>query len=513
MSLSSRLKGAPLQQPQLVGDRVEWGQWTPDAPPEMASLTVCRNVIPDGQNSYRPFRALSPATNALGAKCLGGAVAFDVLGVQYIYAGTGEGKLYEAAGATFADCSKSGGYDSDTVNWEFCTFGNQVIATNFLDPVQVINIGGGGGGDFADLFTSTLKPRCKHIATVGDFVVMGHTIDATDSEQSARIWWTAFNDATDADPSPSTQCDYQQLPEGGAVQRIVGGDRYGLVIQDSMTRAIQYVGAPLVFQITPIDFNRGTQLPNSVVKYGNAAYWWGDDGFMASTGQKVDAIGDARLDKYVRGIINPEKANAVTACVNRAAKTIMWGFPLTAGGLDLATRVISLHVPTMRWSETELSIERLMEYRQIGYTLEDLDAISTDIDAWPDEVWDSPKWIGSRFSMGGFGTDHKLGSFSDWTLQATLTTGDLALGGIGAAEIREVWHLSDAAMDAKTAINSRRNLGADYTEGAYTAATDMGMCPVRGSGRFLAISGQIDAGVEWTFWDGFSWRGARSGER
>lgn len=512
MRISEALASAPLQSSQLEIQRMEWGEWTPDASGDVAPLVTCSGVVPTTSGGYKPFRQLAPTSNALDSKCVGAMAAIGADGTQYVYAGTAT-KLYEGVSTTFTDQSVAGGYSSDTTNWEFATFGNTVIATNFLDPVQQLAIGGGGSAAFENMITSTLKPRAKHIATVRDFIVLGHTVDSTDGEQGARVWWSAFNNQQDFDPSPSTQSDYQQIPDGGNVRRLIGGEAYGLIIQDASVRRMQYVGPDLIFEIMPIDTRRGTQHPNSVVKVGNITYWWSDDGFLACDGQSIDSIGVGKVDRTVKQTINPDKPDAFTACAGRGDKTVIWGMPVP-GGSDptIAQRLFIFHIPTGKWSTVETSVERLLDYRQIGMTLEDLDVYG-NIDAWTDESFDSTKWVGTRFTYGAFGTSHTMGEFSGRTVAATLVTGDRALGGIGAAGVREVWNIIDSPSSSRAQVLARTDLGATLVSGAESAVVGPGICNARGVGRFVRIRGFVGAGANWSSWAGFQLRGSREGDR
>lgn len=513
MNLSRRLASAPLQASQIEIGRMEWGEWMPDATATVAPLLTCQNVVPTTTGGYKPFRKLSAQTNALDAACLGAMSAISKAGTQYIYAGTTT-KLHEAVGATFADQSKGGGYSVNTTNWEFTTFGDHIIATNGIDAVQSMVIGAGASSAFADMITSTLTPKAKHVATVRDFVVLGHTTDATDGEQGARVWWSAFNDQTDFDPAAATQCDYQQLPDGGNVRRIVGGEAYGLIIQDSAVRRMQYVAPPLVFEIMPIDERRGTQHPNSVVRAGGITYWWSDDGFLACDGQRIEPIGVGKVDKTVKSLINPDKPDVFTACVGRGDKTVVWAMPVQGGSTTVAQRLFIFHTPTGRWSTVLADVERLVDYRQIGYTLDGLDALGTNIDTWALDNFDSPRWVGTRYTYGAFGTDHKLGEFSGDTLAATFVTGDRQLNGIGAAGIREVWPLMDAPTSGRAQVQYHNTLGSAVMSGTEkTIVAGVGLCDARGVGRFVRIRGFAGATANWTFWEGISLRGSREGDR
>src|SRR5690606_4266544 len=164
--------------------------------------------------------------------------------------------------------------------WEFTQFGNRVIATNYADAVQYIEIGTGTSNDFADLITSTDKPKAKRIATVRDFVVLGFVNDEAGVTPN-RLRWSAINNSADFDEDQTTLSDKQDLPEGGAVQKILGGPEYGIVFQESVIRRMSFVGTPLIFDFSGIiDPSRGTHVPNSVISNVRQHYFWTEEGIF-----------------------------------------------------------------------------------------------------------------------------------------------------------------------------------------------------------------------------------------
>lgn len=239
---------------------IPFAEWTPDLPDlENPGATVATNVIPDFK-SYRPVPDINAYGTALDTICRGAVSVGNNAGTTYTYAGD-TAKLYEVRAAT-TDRSKSGGYSTgDDELWRFAHWGGTVIATNFTNPVQSI---AHGGSAFADLITSTLKPKARHVAVIGDFVVLGNTTDAVDGAKPARVWWSGINDSADFQPSAATQSDNQGLDEtGGWVQAIVSGADYGVVFQERAIHRMSYAGSPLVFQFDKVESSRGLLAPDA----------------------------------------------------------------------------------------------------------------------------------------------------------------------------------------------------------------------------------------------------------
>jgi len=358
--------------PQLV--TVDFGPWLPDLPTYAnPGVTVAKNVIP-GEASYRPVLALGAATAALTARCRGATAARDSSGNNYNYAGDAT-KLYEVAAAGVTDKSSATYTTASDDVWEFALFGSLLLATNYADAVQEITVG--EAGNFANLITSTLKPTARHIATVRNFVVLGNTNDGTDGAVPHRVWWSGFNDATDFDPDATTQCDYEDRPDAGWVQRIVGGAEYALVFQQRAITRMAYAGPPTIFQFDDIDRKRGTPIPNSVIGHGRFVYFISEEGFFVTDGTQSYPIGVGQVDRTFWNQFDIGNAHLVSAAIDPVNKIVAWAFP-GAGAAGAANKVYFYNWDRRRWSEADIDLEILANTTSEAYTLEGLDAVALD---------------------------------------------------------------------------------------------------------------------------------------
>ena len=147
---------------------IPFGEYLPDLPAlGNPGATVAKNVIPH-LAGYKPLSSLVTFSGALTARCQGAFSAIDTAGVTNVYAGDAT-SLYRLTDVTWTDASQSGAYTvSSDQAWNFVRWNNDVLAANVTDPVQKITM---GGTTFGDLFTSTLKPKARHMAVVRDFLV------------------------------------------------------------------------------------------------------------------------------------------------------------------------------------------------------------------------------------------------------------------------------------------------------------------------------------------------------
>ncbi|HZC81908.1 MAG TPA: hypothetical protein VE222_09375, partial [Nitrospiraceae bacterium] len=189
-------------------------EWTPDLPNLGGGEVTALNVIP-WQGSYKSFPSMAIYSNALTARCQGAYFMRDSAANVYNFAGDAT-KLYKLGTATYADASGATYATAIDDWWEFTTWGQTVIATNYADVPQVITL---GGGTFSALGGS--PPKARHIAVIKDFVVLGNVTDGTAAPN--RVKWSALNDSTDWTISTSTQSDEQDIQgDGGWVQKIIG---------------------------------------------------------------------------------------------------------------------------------------------------------------------------------------------------------------------------------------------------------------------------------------------------
>jgi hypothetical protein len=132
-------------------------------------------------------------------------------------------------------------------------------------------------------------PKFEALAVVNNFVV-GTKADgvvnklAWSGENNAE-WWTVAQ----------RKSDYQELPDGGEITGIIGGE-VGLILQRNAVRRMAYVGGNILFRFDKISSNVGCASVHSVAQYGELAFWHSYTGFKMWDGAQIRSIGFEKVD-------------------------------------------------------------------------------------------------------------------------------------------------------------------------------------------------------------------------
>lgn len=187
-------------------------------------------------------------------------------------------KLYTFDPSAFTDRSKAGSpaYGSAVPGgWHFCSWGNHVIATNFVDAVQWRQ---NNTGNFADLITSTEKPKARFCCPARGMLLLGG-INLTNHEND-EVWWSALENIPDFHPAATTtQCDFQRLvATPGQLTGLVGGNDPFVFKRGSLYRLF-WVDGDLVWEPQLISDSVGTPYSRSIVAGQATIYFWGGETF------------------------------------------------------------------------------------------------------------------------------------------------------------------------------------------------------------------------------------------
>lgn len=503
---------------------VPFGPWLPDLPDYAnPGLTTAKGVIPH-QSSYLPFPDKVTQSSALNARARGAAAAQDTAGNYFQYVGN-ETKLYQIQDQAATDKTRITITGSSTTSgsstiapyttsandvWEFTVYGSFLIATNYDDPVQFLTIG--SSGIFSAHFTSTNKPNAKHIAVVRDQLVLGNTNDSTDGVRPSRVWWSGIGASKDMDPDATTQADFQDLPDGGAVQRIVPGVEYGLIFQEQAIRRLAYVGSPLVYDIYPIDRRRGTPVPNSVIWQGRLVFFITEEGFMATDGAESVSIGANQVDKTFWNQFDVGNRTRVSAAIDPINKLVAWLFPGSGSSAGQPNKLFIYDWQNKKWSEIDIDLQLIAATLTQSFTLESLDSITTDIDDGTLASFDSPQWQGGKYRLSGFDLAHKLVYFTGDNLAARLETGEFQHTPGQRSLLRKLRPLVDGGA-VSMALAGRNRLVDTASFGSSVSLNGVGDIWIRNMARYHRARCDVAAGGTWNHAQGVEVHGTGMGDR
>jgi hypothetical protein len=351
---------------------IPFTDYKPDISPyQTGGSTVIQNAVPRA-DGYGPFASLTGFTSALAGACRGFFYARNADGSISVFAATAT-KLYQLNNTTFAwtDVSKGGGSYSGLPSadqWQFVQFDNFVIAVNINTVPQVFDLTMSTA--FADLGGS--PPQARYIAVVGRFLVLS----GLGSSTPYRIQWSGLN-ATTTWTSGVNSSDFQDLPDGGIVRGVAGGE-YGYIFQETSIRRLVYApGSPVIFNIERVAQDKGLAAPYSLIAAGQNIFFLAPQGFhIIPPGGVPTAIGKERVDRTFFADYDSANLQLVIGCADPAATRVYWAYKSLAGSSGLFDKIICYDYALDRFALLLTMGEYLASLVRPGLTLENLDAIA-----------------------------------------------------------------------------------------------------------------------------------------
>lgn len=447
----------------MATTRVNFTEWLPDQPGVVGALVTAKNVYPRAVG-YGPFpeeedysqAATQNLNNVVAAKTNDGATKVF---------GAGSTKLFLLDSSDLSLDDVSAGTYTTTDRWRFTQFGNYLIAAGSPNTLQAYDLT--STGNFAVI--SSGAPVVKFVTVVRDFVVTGNQ-----PYTGNRVQWSGIDNPTTWSTSSLTQADFQDLPDGGDVQGITGGE-FGIVLLENSIYRMSYIGTPFVFQFDNIARNLGCYEPNSVIQWQGITYWLAADGFYSCNGQQVENIGGEKVNRYFFSTVIDSSINNMSAAVDPERNLIVWGYPT----LDNTYRLMIYHTVTKRWSYADSTVSRVASSSTPSATLEGLDNYSASIDALATSL-DSRVWLGGKLSLAGVSAT-KIITFSGPAKTGLIETPDF---GNGIASMVSLARPVVNDGSASVAIASRMLLSDTPTFGALVAANSDNRVGLRSVGKY-----------------------------
>lgn len=467
--------------------------WRPDMPQAKSGVSsYVSNVVSRTEQTYGPVSDLQDyATSPLVARCQGAISVLDADGNVNTFAGTDK-NLYQmtVAGPTFSEVSKShDAYSCDNDEmWSYTLFGDNVIASDFADPIQVFDLS--GGSVFADL--SADAPKARYVATAKGFLFAANTFDAIDGAVPWRTWWSAYGDASSW-PTPGTsaaaaaQSDFNDtVGEGGWIQGIVGnlGTADLAIFFEHAVWRVVYTGPPSVFTFSPAEGVRGTPAPSSIVQLGAFVYYLGEDGFYVFDGTTSLPIGAEKVDRTFYADLDKAYMFRVVGAVDPVNKLVLWAYPGAGNSQGNPNRIIVYNWETKEWGIVYIEVETIFRALSFGYSLDGLDVVSASLDALMFSL-DSRVWTGGNLVLAGFNTSHTMGYFQGANLAATMDTEEIQPFNGQRTFVRNARPLVDGVVTPSVALGLRRTTESTPTYGSPSAMNSLGWCPLRGNDQYI----------------------------
>ena len=493
-----------------------FAEWLPDQPAGTGS-TETRNVIARTGKSYGPMPSPVPNTEPLPERCFGSLTLMDATRQVWTFAATQTTiqRFFRDASGDWVDMSQAGGYTTlaydDGGAWSSTAFGDLVVFTNYVDPVQSYLITGGGPA-FEDL--SADAPKAKYCAVIKDFLFLGSTNDPIDGERPRRLWWSSIGDPRDWPPVGSDlaimrQSDFQDLEssELGHLRGIVGGNLSGAdgaaIFERGVIR-IAYVGSPAIFSFAVAEGAAGTASPWSIVSRRmpspsgarSVAYWYSDSGFLAFDGAAALNIGAQKFDRFVYEDLQAARRSQMVGVAVPYANLIVWAYHGAGTASSLYNRLLIYNYELNRGTLCELEpFEWLQGNISSSLTLDDLDPYGPLDTLTPS--FDSMAWVSSKPDIGVFTAEHRFAQFSGPPLAATVETAEGGLPGRRTKMHGTARPLIEGSGSAATlSVGHRERQWDSVAYDADVPVNILGACGLRSVGRYVRLRLRLPAGTD-----------------
>jgi hypothetical protein len=377
---------------------------------------------------------------------------------------------------------------SATAQWQFAQFGNLVFATQANAVLQVFDLSSASA--FAVCAGS--PPQAAYISVVGRFLVLSGLLSA-----AYRIQWSGLN-ATTTWTSGVNSSDFQDFPDGGVVRGVAGGES-GIIFQDQAIRRMSYVpGSPIIFQIDRITQDKGLFAPYSIIRAGEIIFFFAGQGFHKIVpGGVPEQIGREKVDRTFLTDLDKGNLQLFMGAADPRSTRIYWAYR-SANGINPANydKLLGYDFLLDRFFPISATGEYLLGISQSGLTLENLDAISSSIDALTLSLDSYATAVQPQIAQ--FNGSHVLGFFNGANLEATLETAEQ-----GADGQRVTLRGFRAITDAPTLYGSvtyRDTQSAPSISGAEVlVSARTGRCDMMRDARYIRYKTRIPAGTTWTF--------------
>lgn len=474
---------------------LSFGGWAPDTSDyesQQQSFSV-QNVIPRA-DGYGPFQSNSPYTKTLPAACRGAFYALKSDGSVITFAGTST-KLYQLNNTNYSwtDVSLGAGtYSalSSSANWQFAQFGNLVFATQANALLQVFDL------TSATAFSNALgsPPQAAYISVVGRFLVLSGLLSTP-----YRIQWSGLNDVNSSTSWTSgvNSSDFQDFPDGGIVRGVAGGTQSGVIFQDTAIRTMAYVaGSPLIFQIDRIAQDKGLYAPYSIIRAGENILFYASNGFhKIAPGSGPEPIGREKVDRTFLTDLDKGSLQLFMGAADPRSTRVFWAYKSVSGVSGAYDKLLGYDYLLDRFFPVQSSGQFLLGISQSGVTLEQLDSISSSIDAMTLSLDSYPTAVQPQ--LGQFDSTATLGVFSGSNMEATLVTAEQ-----GGDEDRLSIRAFRPVTDATTVYGSllyRDTQQADDLQTSEMGLSRIGKIDIRRDTRYARFQIRVPAGTDWTF--------------
>lgn len=497
-----------------------FGAWMPDLPSTLSAYTangpvttlpmeLASNCRPGNTpGTYKPFSEWA-AVSAINSDLQSTTRVFtatDDNGIRYQFIGTNLNIwLLNTGTGALSNVTYNNGVDfisysgNNLTPWSFCQYGNRVIATNGVDPVQSYVLG--TSTRFEPLAGN--PPIAKVVFTFGNFVILGNLLNDVDIGTSAAAYRnSAIDNPTDWTTSTTTQCDVAILNgDGGEITGGIELSSTGLIFQQRNIWRISYIGSPVIFDVKLLAQNVGAG-QRSIIADKDISYFWDTTGIYRTNGGAVESISSGKIDTYIKANLANNDVSLISGVADPQDRYLYWGFRSYAdpeaesrGTFD---KILIYRLDTQEFTVVDHEHRVLGVGVQLAYNLDTIDALSPSGQPGLDVgfvgiSFDNPLLSASSPVVGSVVYDSaRWGTFSGVSMPASLRTKTIRFHPTKRTQLTKYRPFIESELssfDSTTVtVNYRNTPQGSYTSTAPSSVGSRGWANTRGSGLELSTT-------------------------
>lgn len=183
--------------------------------------------------------------------------------------------------------------------WSFAPWGNNLLASNYDDPIQIIE--GSGFDRRRNLTCEGLKAQIVDVFQ--RHILCLNTVDHIDGVVPNRWWWSNLDKAVFDYANAASEAGFETIEPNASP--ITGGARLRdsyCIFQGNMTHLVNYVGGTLVFSKQVVNTRVGALAKGLVQSTGDAVYFFGPDNVWKFDGYNFTPVADGNNRWIYRGL-------------------------------------------------------------------------------------------------------------------------------------------------------------------------------------------------------------------
>lgn len=462
--------------------------WMPDYPPYAipeGGLTICENLLPLIEAYYPALTATAYSTGGVSGTPLSGIELFSNDGDYYVFVGTST-KLYRlATDKSWTDITRASGGDytgGGTTRWYWDVYGENVIATNFTDSVQILS--SMTGANFAALGGS--PPKAKFCLQFYGHLILAYLDDGT--VYPKRLIWSGLDNLSTWVQSLTTGSDSQNIADASTnITGLARAGNYMVIFHRDSLSVGWYSGARYTFSFAFNKFSGIGATEGSIITVGGNVYFFDERNIYRFDGEANPVpIGDG-VRKTFLDHLDLDNLHRITTGHDVRNNLIYWCCPSTSSdGTPDMMLIYNYQVGKYSIVRTSQHCVLVIHKLVLGTDSDEVDAAYPSADA-ADIDMDSNLLFDNSPLFSCITTDGKLSLFIGTPLTGTLETGEININDdiLFVSRVRPKVYNATSAITVNLGTRMNENGTVDYTSNASVGSD--GRANTRASGRFSRV--------------------------